>query len=139
MEREAFDVFLEGISDCFIRRDLAAFRSLQMLPCTVSTVYSTTVMKTEEDVAECFGHYLKACDAMALDMVHRRPISLEPNEDGTWTGTYETRLLSRGSLVVPPYTSTCLLHLEDGKFRAASIMNARDQLAWVKEKTELAM
>ncbi len=87
-------------------------------------------MPTEEAVAKNFDHYLAACEIMRLDLVDRRIISLDDCNDGTWLGTYETRLISNQILATAPYTSTSLLHFERGRFRMSSMLNGRGHSEW---------
>ena len=67
---------------------------------------------------------------MALDFVDRTPISLEECPDGTWLGTFQTRLLSQEILATKPYTSTALLQMSDGRLRMSSMLNARGHFEW---------
>ncbi|MGX9357271.1 hypothetical protein ACS3SW_19485 [Roseobacteraceae bacterium S113] len=125
-----FDAFLDDISQCFVERDLALWRSRLLLPFSVITQEGPVVLPSEGAVAENFGHYLTAMDAMQLDMVDRRAISLEDCKDGTYLGTFETRLVSRGQLATAPYTATALLRYEAGRLRMASMLNGRGHREW---------
>jgi len=67
---------------------------------------------------------------MQLDEIYRTPISLEDCGDGTFIGTYETNLLRQGVRATPPYTSSALMVIRDGKFCMTSILNARGHYDW---------
>ncbi len=87
-------------------------------------------MDTDSAVSTNFDHYLAACEAMSLDMISRRPLALEDCADGTWLGTYETRLLANGLLATDPYVSTALLSRDEGVVRMSSILNGRGHHEW---------
>ncbi len=74
---------------------------------------------------------------MSLSMISRRPISLEDCADGTWLGTYETRLLANGLLATNPYTSTALLSRKDNVVRMSSILNGRGHHEWTGLQIEI--
>lgn len=130
ISNDDFKEFLDDISDCFIRRDVSAWRHRLVLPFSIITREGPVVMDTDNDVSTNFGHYLAACEAMSLSMISRRPIYLEDCADGTWLGTYETRLLANGLLATDPYVSTVLLSLDDGVVRMSSILNGRGHHEW---------
>lgn len=125
-----FDAFLSDISTCFINRDLATWRDRILLPFSFITRDGPIVIATEEAVAESFANYLAACDMMGLDVIDRTPIAFEDCRDGTWLGTYETRLISRGVLATRAYTSTALLIWDGGMLRMTSMLNARGHHEW---------
>lgn len=126
----AFEDFLTDISDCFIDRRLHVWRSRLILPFSLITRDGPVVLYNDERVAENFNHYLTACDAMRLDLVDRTVISLENCQDGTWLGTFQTRLVSQGILATDPYTSTALLRMVDGRYRMSSMLNGRGHKEW---------
>lgn len=125
-----FESFLEDISRCFLERDLALWRARLVLPFSIVTRDGPVLLPTDADVARNFGLYLDAMDMMQLDMVDRAPVSLEDCGDGTWLGTFQTRLISRGQLATGPYTSTGLLEIHDGRFRMSSMLNGRGHSEW---------
>lgn len=127
---EDFDAFLVEISDCFIARDIGPWRRRMILPFSIITQDGPVVLKTEQDVAKNFEGYLRACEAMNLDVIDRRPIAIEDCGDGTWLGTYETRLVANGVLATQTYTSTALLRWEDGILKMSSILNGRGHHEW---------
>jgi hypothetical protein len=126
----AFESFLTDISVCFLQRDLALWRSRLALPLSLITKSGPVVLTSDEAVARNFQLYLRASDAMSLDMVDRTPLSLEACDDGTWLGTFRTRLLSGGHLATSPYTSTSLMHENAGHLRMSSMLNARGHNDW---------
>ena len=126
----AFENFLIDISTSFLTRDLKLWRSRLILPFSLITKSAFVLLPTEEAVAENFQLYLTAMDCMALDFVDRTPISLEECPDGTWLGTFQTRLLSQEILATEPYTSTALLQMSDGRLRMSSMLNARGHFEW---------
>ena len=67
---------------------------------------------------------------MSLDLVDRSPIAFEDCDDGTWLGTYETRLVSNGVLATQPYTATALLTWDGTMLRMSSILNGRGHHDW---------
>lgn len=125
-----FEEFLDDISDCFIRGEVSGWRHRLVLPFSIITRAGPVVMDTDTAVSTNFDNYLAACEAMSLSMISRRPISLEDCADGTWLGTYETRLLANGLLATDPYVSTALLSRHDGVVRMSSILNGRGHHEW---------
>ncbi len=125
-----FREFLDDISDCFIQRDVRMWRHRIILPFSIITRAGPVVMTTDAAVTANFDDYLSACAAMQLNMISRRAIALEDCADGTWLGTYETRLLANGLLATDPYTSTALLSRSDDVVRMCSILNGRGHHDW---------
>ncbi|GAA6178975.1 hypothetical protein NBRC116594_04130 [Shimia sp. NS0008-38b] len=126
----AFELFLDDISRAFLKCDFELWRSRLELPLSLITKSNAVVLETEDAVVENFALYLQAVDVMGLDLIHRTPISLEKCPDGTWLGTFQTRLLRQETLTTPPYTSTALLHDIDGRFAMSSMLNARGHTEW---------
>ena len=126
----AFREFLDDVSTCFLNGDLDLWRSRIELPFSIVTRHGPVVLATEERVAQNFDLYLNACKAMSLDMIDRSIVSLDDCHDGTWLGTFQTRLLSRNRIATAPYTSTALLHLDVGRFRMSSMLNGRGHEDW---------
>lgn len=126
-----FQDFLSQISDCFIERDLSAWRDSIELPFSLITSKGAAVLNDETEVEQNFNLYLKACECMNLDQIIRIVKSLEDCQDGTWIGTYETHLMSRGQRATRPYTSSILLVPEDNRIKAVAILNARGTDEWV--------
>lgn len=125
-----FDQFLMDISTCFIEKDLPKWRSRLVLPFTIVTKSAPVILTTDEAVKTNFDLYLQACEVMNLDLIVRHPISLEDCKDGTWLGTYQTRLVSNQILATAPYTSTSLLKLVDGDLKMVSMLNGRGHSEW---------
>jgi len=125
-----FEAFLEDICRCFLQRDLALWQSRLLRPFSIVTRDGPVLLPTEADVAKNFALYLKAMEIMHLDMVDRAPVSLEDCGDGTWLGTFQTRLISRGQLATAPYTSTGLLQIEGARFRMSAMLNGRGHSEW---------
>lgn len=65
------------------------------MPFSIITKDGPLVLPTEAAINENFEQYLNACDAMRLDLVGRIVVSLDDCQDGTWLGTFQTRLLSQ--------------------------------------------
>lgn len=128
--RKVFGRFLEDISQCFLQRDLQLWQSRLVLPFSMITKHGPVVLTDDAVVAKNFELYLKAMDAMGLDLVDRTEVALEDCKDGTWLGTFQTRLLSGGNLATAPYTSTALLHIRDDRFLMSSLLNARGHSEW---------
>ena len=133
-----YQVFLDDISECFIARNFAAWRDRVVFPFSMITRAGPVVLTTPEQLEDNFNLYLKACDAMGLDQIVRKPISLELCPDGSWIGTYETNLLRHGQRTIEPYVSSALLHIEDGQFRMSSILNARGHADWTGVMPDLS-
>lgn len=129
MDQE-FEQFLEDISTSFLQRDLSLWRSRLVVPFSLVTKSQHIFLKTEDQVHNNFNLYLKAMDAMALNFIDRSPVHLHDCEDGTWLGSFQTRLLIDEIFVVPPYTSTALLQIVDNRFRMSALLNARGHLDW---------
>lgn len=127
---EGFNSFLEDISACFVERDSCLWLSRLILPFSFVTKNGVIVLNSQNEVETNFNLYLKAMDAMDLDLVDRTAVSIEDCKDGTWLGTFTTRLLSNGVLATAPYTSTALLHWLDGRYRMSSMLNARGHSEW---------
>lgn len=125
-----FDLFLGDISHAFLGRDLALWRSRLLLPFSLITRDKPIILATEDAVHRNFQFYLKAIEALGLDLIHRAPVSLEQCPDGTWLGTFQTRLLRAEAFATRPYISTALLQPVDGRFRMSSMLNARGHSEW---------
>ena len=125
-----FNAFLEDISRCFVERDCDLWMSRLVLPFSIITKARPTLLPTKDAVASNFRLYLKAMDALSIDILDRNSISLEDCADGTWLGTFQTRLLSNDALKTAPYTSTALLHYENERFRMSSMLNGRGHTEW---------
>ena len=121
---------LNDISHCFIDGDFMRWQSRILLPLSLITAQGPVILVTPEQLKANFELYLMACDAMKLDQIHREVLSLENCEDGSFIGTYETNLLSRGVRATDPYKSSALLLQDDGVFKITSILNARGHHAW---------
>jgi len=130
ISNDDFKEFLDDISDCFLRRDVGPWRHRIRLPFSIITRDGPVVMTSDDQVSANFDNYVAACEAMSLNMISRRPISLEDCADGTWLGTYETRLLANGLLATDPYVSTALLSRNEGVVRMSSILNGRGHHDW---------
>lgn len=127
----AFEQFLDDICRCFMQRDLDLWRDRILLPFSFVTRSGPVFLRDDASVARNFELYLEAMDVMALTLITREPRQLENCQDGTWLGTYRTRLMRGPQLATAPYTSTALLHPDDaGCFRASSILNARGHSEW---------
>ncbi|MBE1293069.1 MAG: hypothetical protein GJ677_11315 [Rhodobacteraceae bacterium] len=125
-----FERFLTDISDAFIDRKFDQWRDRLILPFSLVTKLKPIVLATEDAVRDSFHQYLVAAKMMNLDLIDRVPISLEACPDGTWLGTFRTRMLSGAHLATAPYTSTALLHNAEGRFRMSSMLNARGHQDW---------
>ena len=125
-----FEEFLEEISKCFDQQDVEVWLTRLILPFSIITPTGPVLIDTEKAVAKNFNLYLQAMDILNIEMVCRNIISLEDCRDGTWLGTFQTRLLSSGILVTAPYTSTALLQLKDKEFRMSSMLNGRGHSEW---------
>jgi hypothetical protein len=100
------------------------------MPFSIITKDGPLVLPTEAAINENFEQYLNACDAMRLDLVGRIVVSLDDCQDGTWLGTFQTRLLSQNALATAPYTSTSLLQFRDDRFCMSSMLNGRGHTEW---------
>lgn len=129
MESE-FEHFLTDISNAFIAGNLPQWRARLVLPFSLITKLKPIVLSTENAVRDNFNQYLIAVRIMNMDLIDRTPISLEECPDGTWLGTFRTRMLSGAHLATAPYISTALLHNIDGRFRMSSMLNARGHRDW---------
>lgn len=129
---DAFQLFLSDISQSFLDGDLPRWRSRLILPFTLVTKADHTILSTEEEVAENFELYLKARDALCVEVADRIPVSLEHAPDDTWVGTFQTRLLRNEALIAPPYTSTAFLKIVEDRFRMTSFVNARGYAEWTE-------
>lgn len=128
---QRFEAFLKDISTCFLERDLALWLSRLRLPFSVITRDGPVTLPTEADVARNFDLYLEAMRVMQLTLVTRHAVSLEDCRDGTWLGTFTTRLIRGDQLATAPYTSTGLLHLTEGdRFVMSSMLNGRGHSEW---------
>ena len=127
---QMFTDFLDDISRCFIEHDFAMWDRRIIYPMSLITAQGPVILSSEPEARENFGLYLQACTIMRLDDIYRTPISLEDCKDGSFIGTYETNLLSRGARATAPYTSSVLLRIHDNRFCMKSIMNARGHHDW---------
>lgn len=101
-----------------------------LLPLSIVTKDGPVLMPDKAAVEQNFQHYLTAIDRMSIDLVDRSVVSLENCQDGTWLGTFQSRLVSKGTLATAPYTSTALLQFRDYKFRMSSMLNGRGHSEW---------
>ena len=125
-----FESFLDDISRCFIQRNVDLWMSRLTLPFTIITRDGPSVLETPEAVTKNFGYYVQACEVMHLDLIVRTVVALENCHDGTWLGTFQTRLLSNQILATAPYTSTALLTFQNDHFRMSSMLNGRGHTDW---------
>ncbi|WP_323772170.1 hypothetical protein [Antarctobacter sp.] len=126
----AFEEFLKDISEPFLTRDITKWRARMQLPFSMVTGSGPVTLSTDDDVRKNFELYLEACDAMALDIVHRERMGVEHCEDGTVLASYRTNLMRQGKRIADPYTSTALLHPTDDGWKMSAILNARGHHAW---------
>lgn len=136
MTDRRFPDFLDAISRCFLERDFASWKDRVIYPFSLITSVGPVILSNDEQLRENFELYLKACEALQLDDIVRRSISLEDCKDGTWMGTYETNLLSHGKRAAPPYRSTALLQDVFGQFKMISILNARGHHDWTGKQPD---
>ncbi|MBO9399320.1 hypothetical protein [Shimia sp. R9_3] len=129
---EAFKDFLKDISVSFLQGNLPLWRSRLILPLTITTKTEHTILRTEEEVAENFGMYLKVRDALCVEVADRIPVMLEHSPDGTWVGTFQTRLLRNEALIEEPYTSTAIMQIVEDRFRMTTYVNARGHYQWTE-------
>ncbi|WP_417210112.1 hypothetical protein [Antarctobacter sp.] len=125
-----FEQFLTDISEPFLTRDITHWRARMLLPFSMVTGSGPVTLSTDDDVRQNFDLYLEACDAMALDLVHRERMGVEHCEDGTVLASYRTDLMRQGKRITDPYTSTALLHPTDDGWKMSAILNARGHHAW---------
>lgn len=130
--QDRFDRFLNDITQCFIEKDFELWRSHIVLPFSLVTERGPVVLNDVDALRQNFNLYLMAADVMRLDQVVREALLLEDCGDGTWLGTYETRLISRGGLATSPYVSTAMLQEADDRLKMTSVLNARGFHEWVK-------
>lgn len=123
---------------CFIDRDFSVWQSRVVLPLSLITEVGQVHLRNALELRLNFEQYLKCVDAMSLDHVIRRPISLDCCADGNWIGTYETNLMSNGRRMVEPYESSAVLEWDGAKLRASSVMNARSPVAGYAEGSKAA-
>ena len=129
MEKE-FDNFLEDISQSFMVRNYSLWRNRLRLPFSLITKTGPTVLRTENAIVENYHYYIEACDMLNLTLIDRRQLQLENCHDGTWLGTFVTRLVSGQTLATNPYVTTELLHVEETRFVMSSMLNGRGHNEW---------
>lgn len=125
-----FDAFLTDISTPFMERDVTLWRARIVLPFSMVTATGPVTLRNDDDVKENFDHYIAACDAMRLDLVSRDPVGFEICDAENVIATYRTNLLSHGTRVTPPYTSSALLQHTDGTWKMSAILNALGHHHW---------
>lgn len=124
--QERFERFLSDITTCFLTQDFALWSSRVILPFTlVMARGGSVVLKDTVALERNFRLYVVASKVMRLDQVLRSPLELEDCGDGTWLGTYETRLVSQGGLTIAPYVSTAMLQDQAGRLKMTAVLNAR--------------
>lgn len=134
LTQDDFVAFLDDISSWFVHRDFDRWRMRILLPFTSITPDGAVVMQDEKDLLVDFNHHLAAADIMGLDMLDRRPLTLEQCDDGSWLGSYETRVISNGQLALDPFVSTALLMWDDGIVKTPSVMGGRGHTKWTRVK-----
>ena len=120
-----FEALLHDISACLLTPDFEQWAGRVTLPFTMVTLAGPVISYSLADLRKNFELYLVACRKMALDMVHRTPISCEPCDDGSVIATYQTELLSRNQRMVEPFKSSATVCLIDGTWRISAIIGAR--------------
>ncbi|SMX46169.1 hypothetical protein [Maliponia aquimaris] len=125
-----FERFLKDISVAFMRPEFTLWRRRLLLPFSMVTADGPVTLHTDADVARNFALYLKACEAMGLNLVHREPMGIEQCPDGTVLATYRTHLMHNATRLADPYTSTALLHPCPDGWRMSAILNARGHHTW---------
>ncbi len=125
-------MFLDEASDCFISGDFAQWASLVVLPFTMVTNDGPVTLSDLDELRQNFDLYVAAGRILRLDLISRRPISLEDCGDGTFIGTCETEILSHGARVAEPYTASVLLHNRGGKWKMSTVMSARGNDQWTE-------
>ena len=125
-----FAAFLKDISDPFFDGDITSWARRIKLPFSMVTATGPVTLSTSRDVEVNFQLYLKAKTAMHLSVVVRTPISVERCDDTSVIVTSKTQLLNDGKRLVAPYTSSALLHFEEGIWKMSSIMNAIGHHRW---------
>ena len=125
-----FAAFLKDISDPFLDGDITSWARRIKLPFSMVTATGPVTLSTPRDVEVNFQLYLKAKAAMHLSVVMRTPVSVEQCDNQSVIVTYKTELLDNGKRIVAPYTSSALLHFDDGIWKMSSIMNAIGHHRW---------
>ncbi|XDA97229.1 hypothetical protein AB1M95_14050 [Sulfitobacter sp. LCG007] len=125
MDEGEFRIFLDRISDCFLKEDYGMWRGCVHLPFSMVTRKGQVILETEKDLRANFELYLQTHRTLQVDQIVRRPIAIDLCDDGTVIGTYSTDILSRGKRLGAPYISSMMLiPVEDG-WKINSILNAR--------------
>ncbi|MEH6751388.1 MAG: hypothetical protein V7698_13990 [Paracoccaceae bacterium] len=123
---------MEDISRCFVERNVALWASRIELPFEITTKVGLYEMTSHAEVEANFNQYLRACDVLGLDLIACNPVSLEQQPDGTWRGTYETRLVNGSQLATDPYMSTAVMMWDGSMFRMKAILGGRGHEDWTR-------
>ncbi|WP_425038196.1 hypothetical protein [Primorskyibacter sp. S187A] len=130
MTEQEFRGFLDDICVAFMRPDYALWRTRIQLPFTIVTATGPVSLANDDEVKTNFDQYMEAVEILRITDVVREPLKLEHCSDGTVLATYRTHLLSSGTRVHEPYTSTALLHAHPGQWRMSAILNALGHHHW---------
>ncbi|CUH80908.1 hypothetical protein [Tropicibacter naphthalenivorans] len=125
-----FDAFLEDITQPFLTRDITRWENRIRLPFSLITREGPTMLRTPQEVMQNFQYYLQACDVMGLDQIIRQPVGFEVCDDFSIIATYRTEFLREGQQVIPPYTSSALLHHTPEGWQMSSILNGMGHQRW---------
>ena len=127
---DTFENFLNDITRCFIEPNFELWRSRLILPFSIFMKDGTTALSDVYEVKRNFDFYLKAVDIMNPDVIDRSIVSFEHCDDGSSLGTFRTRVVRDGILVIEPCEGTALLRQSDGRLQMSSLLNARGHHEW---------
>ena len=127
---DTFENFLNDITSCFLEPNFDLWRSRLILPFSIVMKDGTMVLSDVDEVKRNFDLYLKAVEIMKPDVIDRSIVSFEHCDDGSILGTFRTRVVRDGILVIEPYAGTALLRRIDGRLQMSSLLNARGHHEW---------
>lgn len=132
MTREEFQLFLDRISACWTDDDYQTWRDHVAFPLHFITQNGQVTNYNEESLRSDWELYQQNLRTLNITQIIRVAHTLEPADENTMLGTYHNQLLSGGTRIVGPYTSSAMLNLIDGKWRITSIMNALGYRNWTQ-------
>ena len=131
---DTFENFLNDITRCFTKPNFDLWRSRLVLPFSFVTKDGTLVLNDIDELRHNFDLYLKAVEIMKPDVIDRSIVGFEHCDDGSILGTFRTRVVRDGILIIEPYEGTALLRRIDGRLRMSALLHARGHHEWTAMK-----
>lgn len=121
---EISQIYLDLVSNTLTTGDFARYAQCMMLPLTLTSPHSQSVVTTEHELRAGFDRYLAALRSQQVTHLIRLAEQAEPIARDTITCDYVSHVLSNGHRAAPPHKSRMTLSLQGGVWRTSAINNA---------------